>query len=200
MNTQTLLTATLQDKSIIVFEDVFNVVKGGYYCKEAFEKQWEIVDNLNLCLIEEASFINDLTDLERECFRTIIGWRLSKQQEMDYTTKYDGIVPHVANKIELGTILYSSWGYDQTNIDYYCVVEMSKSMCKILPMKQDRTDRTSGDMSEYVIASKLIDFGGELLRKRVQTSKYNNGQYLRIESFANAYLWDGKEKYQSHYH
>jgi len=201
MNKNTPFTANLQDKSVILFEEIFQVVRGGYYCDQVFKDQWEILEHLNLCMVEENSFIGDLSMMEREIFTTIVNIRLARQQEMEYAIKYAGIVPHVADRIELGTILCSSWGYDQTNIDYYCVVEMSKSMCKILPMYQKNTGRESGDMSEYVVASKTIKFGGELLRKKIQVSSWGNrSEYVRIASYANASLWDGKEKYQSHYH
>ena len=120
---------------------------------------------------------------------------------MEYTIKYSGVIPHVADKIEMGAVLYTSWGYDQTNIDYYVVVEISKSMCKILPMTQKMTRAGHDSLSEYVTATKNIDFAGELERKKIQTASWNGGsQYLRIASYASAYLWDGKERFQSHYH
>jgi hypothetical protein len=42
--------------------------------------------------------------------------------------------PHVAKCIEPGAILYSSWGYDQTNIDYYMVTRTTRSSAWIVPM------------------------------------------------------------------
>jgi hypothetical protein len=45
-----------------------------------------------------------------------------------------GPEPHVAEVIEPGAILYSSWGYDQTNIDYYMVTRTTKASAWIVPM------------------------------------------------------------------
>ena len=204
MNAYTLASISKQfplltDKSVIEFTELFEVVRGGYKCDELFEKQTEIVENVNLCLVNFDSFIGDLSDFEGMLLDNILKTRIAKQVEMEYTVKYAGIVPHVANKIELGAVLYSSWGYDQTNVDYYCVVEMTKSMCKLLPLCGEMVEALCS-MSEMVTATKTIDFSGELLRKKIQFSQYNEGGYVTIASYASARLWDGKEKYQSHYH
>ena len=49
------------------------------------------------------------------------------------------VEPHVATKIEPGAILYSSWGYDQTNVDYYMVTRTTKSSAWIVPMFHSET-------------------------------------------------------------
>ena len=61
------------------------------------------------------------------------------------------IEPHVADKIEPGAILYSSWGYDQTNIDFYMVTRTTKSSAWIVPMSS-KIEEVTGFMSENVIA------------------------------------------------
>ena len=47
--------------------------------------------------------------------------------------------PHVADHIEPGAILVSSWGYDQTNVDYYLVTRTTDKTCWILPMYSKET-------------------------------------------------------------
>lgn len=37
----------------------------------------------------------------------------------------------VENPYQIGTILYDSWGYDQTNVDFYQVVEVTKKNVKV---------------------------------------------------------------------
>ncbi len=56
------------------------------------------------------------------------------------------VTPHVADKIEPGAILYSSWGYEQTNIDYYMVTRVTKSSAWIVPMTahEEQTGFMSG--------------------------------------------------------
>src|SRR5579872_670440 len=50
------------------------------------------------------------------------GWAIQKRVEPATYPE-----AHVADKIEPGAILYSSWGYDQTNIDFYLVTRSTKS-------------------------------------------------------------------------
>ena len=59
------------------------------------------------------------------------------------------VEPHVATTIEPGAILYSSWGYDQTNVDYYMVTRVTKSSAWIVPMSahEDQTGFMCGKAS-----------------------------------------------------
>lgn len=67
--------------------------------------------------------------------------------------------PHVAEKIEPGAILYSSWGYDQTNIDYYMVKRVTKSSAWIVPMTQNETPRAGySPMSGFTIPLEPLEF------------------------------------------
>jgi hypothetical protein len=67
------------------------------------------------------------------------------------TTTTEHVAPHVADTIEPGAILYSSWGYDQTNIDFYYVTRTTAKSAWIVPMS---SERVSGDgWTEHVVAS-----------------------------------------------
>lgn len=55
-------------------------------------------------------------------------------------TEYDRLKGTATRKtagpmgIKVGDIFYSSWGYDQTNIDYYLVVRTTQSMVEVMPI------------------------------------------------------------------
>jgi hypothetical protein len=53
--------------------------------------------------------------------------------------------------IEIGDIFYDSWGYDQTNIDFYKVIKKTKAMVWLRAIGQTYLEQT-GFMSEYVTA------------------------------------------------
>ena len=53
--------------------------------------------------------------------------------------------------VEIGQIVYSSWGYDQTNIDFYKVIRKTAAMVELQAIGQKYLESTSS-MSEYVIA------------------------------------------------
>ena len=129
--------------------------------------------------------------------------------------------------VEIGHILRDSWGYDQTNIDYYKVIRKTASMVEIRKIGQKLVQRDS-DMSEYVIAdadNELFDSahisraeavkrgaeivsemdGGDYVYARFAAisrhkARFMNGKlYVRIESFSSASSWDGEADFQSHW-
>jgi hypothetical protein len=99
----------------------------------------------------------------------------------------------VRDKIEPGAILYTSWGYDQTNVDFYEVVGLTPSgkSALIRPMAQSVVSAGAG--SDNVTPDpKDLKGKGHTMVKRIKS-----GERVRIASYANAHLWDGKPKHQT---
>ena len=92
---------------------------------------------------------------------------------------------------QVGDILVSSWGYDQTNIDYYQVIERTAKMATIQKIGKERLD--SGYPSEDKVMPVKDAFVGKPKKKKVGT--YG----ITISSFQTASLWDGKPDYQTAY-
>lgn len=96
-----------------------------------------------------------------------------------------------AEKYCVGAILYSSWGYDQTNIDFYIILERVNNTVTLQQIggirKYDHSD--SGKVSPD--ASKTF---GEPFKKRI-----NQYGYIRLTSYSSCYLYDGTPKYFSTY-
>ncbi|MDO8421123.1 MAG: hypothetical protein Q7S99_03075 [Parvibaculum sp.] len=87
--------------------------------------------------------------------------------------------PHT---LEVGHVLKSTWGYDQTNVDFYEVVEVNGAhmvtIRKIASSAESTGDMTAREMpviGEYISAPK---------RKRVTCGG------VRIASYSFASLWD----------
>lgn len=96
-----------------------------------------------------------------------------------------------AEKMNVGTILYSDWGYEQTNIDFYVIVERSGVGVTLQQIGGIR--KYSSDMSGTVtpdIDKKI----GEPFKKRI--NKYGN---ISLTSYSGAYLYDGTPKMFSTY-
>jgi hypothetical protein len=118
-------------------------------------------------------------------------------QETEAARQSRKIKPVESHPFMVGTILNGSWGYEQTNQEFYQVVELiGKNSIKIREIAQTIT-RATGDMSEYV-SCLPNSFKGEPMTKRVQSY---DGQsfFVRMESYLRLTSWDGEEKYQSHY-
>lgn len=153
----------------------------------------EVTDRINAKLRGEG--VTLVCDQESFIYRRCEDKAIGDARELEQTVKYAGIEPHIASKIELGAILVSSWGYEQTNVDFYVVVEMTAKMARLLPLKRNsRQEEWTGSMSGSTTAAQEADFRAEVIKKKIQPSNY-----IKIESYAYAHLWDGKKQYESWY-
>ena len=69
-----------------------------------------------------------------------------------------------SNPVKVNDIFYSSWGYDQTNIDFYMVVEVTKSSVKVVTIGEDRT--YTGPMQGNCVPN-LSAKGNKVITKRL---------------------------------
>jgi hypothetical protein len=88
-----------------------------------------------------------------------------------------------------GDILYCSWGYDQTQVDFYKVKEVvGNNRIKIIPMTAIVAKQSTG--ADYMVAGE--EKGTPMLK--VANGRQNS---VKITSYSNAYLWDGQPKYET---
>lgn len=91
---------------------------------------------------------------------------------------------------QVGDIFYTSWGYDQTNVEFFQVVEVSGSHTIKL-----REICASYEESSRKSAIKDHFFGSEVLTRRVVGT-----HGIKISKSQRAYPWDGKPKHYSNDH
>lgn len=101
------------------------------------------------------------------------------------------------DKLTVGKILYSRWGYDQTNIDFYEVIKVTPKMATVQAIGQRATRTDEYGMIERVVPNQNDRKGKTYTRKIVQ-DKYNNEEFVRISNYENARPWDGRSKTQTH--
>lgn len=96
------------------------------------------------------------------------------------------------NKLETGQILVASWGYDQTNIDYYQVVkgaEVGKfAQIKSIPAKWCGGDGNGG--SYLLPDTEAKNDGDKIFKKKVQTTGAE--LYISFDYYCFAYVWNNK--------
>lgn len=124
-------------------------------------------------------------------------------------------------EVKVGDFFSSSWGYDQTNVDFYKVVGMTASgksvriqhwSSAIAPGTQ------SGGPQEYVVPGAgpatvydhsavtpemdywerkeaVKEVASPIETKRL--SSYGSGAYISLNSHSSASLWDGKPEMQT---
>lgn len=88
----------------------------------------------------------------------------------------------------VGDILYSSWGYDQTNVNFYQVTEVRGKEVVIREISLVVVAGAGGP-SEKVMAEP-DDFIGPPLRKRPQGTGAHT--YVKVSDSQTAFEWDGR--------
>ena len=116
---------------------------------------------------------------------------------------------------KVGDILYSSWGYDQTNIEFFKVVKVSEFSVWIQEIGKKVVEVTGWahqnvvpvDSPEYQVrnwnnekddwdnVNTFITKTHPIQRKKIQA--YGDAYGVSLNSFSSAWFWDGKPKGQS---
>lgn len=104
------------------------------------------------------------------------------------------------NKLETGQILVASWGYDQTNIDFYQVVkgaEVGKfAQIKSIPAKFSDCDGYDG---RYLLPDlDAKNNGDKIFKKKVQSTGAEF--YISISNYCLAYIWNNKPQLETGTH
>lgn len=95
----------------------------------------------------------------------------------------------------VGDILVSSWGYDQTNIDYYQVTRVSPAMITMRPIAS-RQDSDDGGWTGRAVPVPG-QFTGPGIRRKPRNCR--DGYCVTLTGYSAAHLWDGTPNRYSTY-
>lgn len=101
-------------------------------------------------------------------------------------TKIDVPLP----KVNTGDIFVASWGYDQTNIDFYKVVEVKNKSAVLVHLGANRT--YTGHMQGTCVPDMSV-VGTRRYVKRIQV--VDNKPCFKLTSYSAAFPWCGKEQH-----
>jgi hypothetical protein len=103
------------------------------------------------------------------------------------------------DKVEVGSIFHCSWGYDQTQADFYQVTRMTPKGVYVREIAAKKVEGSEGFMCQNVVAVKdqFVENKPETFHRLNLNTGYKPA--FRISSFQTAFLWDGKPKYNSWY-
>ena len=97
-----------------------------------------------------------------------------------------------------GSILYTSWGYDQTNVDFFQVTKLLtphyvelRMICKT---RSAEGNEVNACKDEFVKDNHRYE---KPIRRKVSSS-YSGGNSVKISNCETAWDWDGKPKYSTH--
>lgn len=166
---------------------VYSVVVTSTKAKSAFAKPlvWE----------------NYLKEEQRnERVATIKARLIEREQEKEERRRFQKETP---NPAKVGEILISTWGYEQTNVDFYQVTKVTGRMITIREIAHKTVPGStySHGMACEVVASPGVFLEGKPeIKKLVGVSQYKPSEYsVKLTSYSWATLWNGESAYMSWY-
>lgn len=122
---------------------------------------------------------------------------LIQSKKNEEIAKYKEAKANFVNPFKVGEIYYDSWGYEQTNIDFYQIVHVGAKSVKIRKISQIMV-KSAGYLCEYVKPD-IDNFIDEEETKIIQLMR--NGQPYIKSRHGCISKYDGREQgiYQSHY-
>lgn len=131
---------------------------------------------------------------------------------METTTTH--AINHTFN---VGDYAYASWGYDQTNIDFFIVTRRTEKTVWLQPVKA-QVEEQIGSLSEYIVPTseketirewKYFEISGQTYRdfedvdapvQNHRIKSWQDGAEYASGRFGLIYPYDNKPKLQTHYH
>lgn len=105
------------------------------------------------------------------------------------------------HNLKTGDVLYSSWGYDQTNIEFFKVI---RATAKSVTIKALKSRAISGDgWTGEVVPTEEFDekyvlwFGKSA--KTCRVFNWGDGDRIRVHDCGTARKWDGQAKHYTAY-
>lgn len=111
------------------------------------------------------------------------------------------IIPKVSTVYEVGAILRDSFGYDQTNYEFYCIIKISGDWVTVQKMEKSVVPEGNTQSMRTVETPAALKEGEKPVRKKLLK---RNNEYIGF-SFRNysgggwCSLWSGKSSHATHY-
>ena len=116
------------------------------------------------------------------------GLQASIDRKAAYKAKQKAEKEKAGESIKVGDIFVGSWGYDQTNVEFYQVVEKKGVTCKIQEIGQKVVEETQG--CDYVRPNPEVKCGKPV------TKRINGSGGFTFDVF-NLYPDEGNPRYQT---
>lgn len=88
---------------------------------------------------------------------------------------------------KVGDIFVASWGYDQTNVDFY----------EVVGVPTNKSVRVREIMAQKVADSHVIAQPGQFKSPEIFTKRVSPEGVLKFDSYKHAYVWDGTPQYET---
>lgn len=131
----------------------------------------------------------------RKCFNNLIQNYNNAKERQDHikANRIQG-KQEFLNSLKIGTILYSSWGYEQTNVDFYVVTKINNSKVTIIEIAHNMEENKEKSWAYCYV---MPDMSKTLGKEETHIVRSN---HIKISSSQYLSLWDGKPQYKSWYY
>ncbi len=140
---------------------------------------------------------SSIEDLNKNVQDFIINIESRHKADIERKAEEKRISKETFANLEIGTILYSSWGYDQTNIDFFQVVGKTtgqKIQFRSIYGENDDTAETGNSMACYLKPCK------DSFKKESEVITKRWGRWgVKLDSYRSASIADSKNYYCSWY-
>jgi hypothetical protein len=109
-------------------------------------------------------------------------------------------VPKPSATYTTGAILVDSWGWEQTNIDFYVIIERKGDFVTVQKLLKDRSPKI-GFMSNHVRPTFVPDLKEKPIRKKVKIfdGKEAGFTFRNYSGGGWCSLWKGEKVTETHY-
>lgn len=135
---------------------------------------------------------------EESAIKWIVEQTSNIQSHLDWKNERKASKKAFVNPAKVGDVLVCSWGYDQTNIDYYQVLEVKNKSVVIQEIGFNSSENNGYGQDKVMPAVNGFKKDSEPMLKLVNGDINHPEEYhVTINSYSWAYLWDGKPDYQT---
>lgn len=117
--------------------------------------------------------------------KAIDEWRNRVADHIAFVNKRKAARKTFVNPFNVGDILDSLWGYEQTNVDFYQVIAKTAKTITIQKIRQNREDT---GWLQGICTPRPNDFA----KDSIPLTRHVSSNYINLESYSGASLWDGK--------
>lgn len=96
--------------------------------------------------------------------------------------------------VKVGDFYYTTWGYEQTNVEFYEVVGLTPKGVKVRKVSAQVVEDHTSQEAVVPVAGAFLDSGPETKVLRPCGKK---GGALSFSSYKSAWFWDGTPKYRT---
>lgn len=119
------------------------------------------------------------------------GLAAQNEHRVDRANNRRSLAIKFLEQLKPGVILYDTWGYEQTNVEFYKVMDRKGSKVLVQELGCSRVGEPTGWASDRVTAGKPLDKPAEWITVR--------GSRVKISDCISLGLWDGQDLHRSWY-